>query len=372
VKITKLETIYVKPRWLFLKMHTDEGLVGLGEPICEGHAQAVAAAVHEMGRYLIGQDPRRIEHHWQAIYRGGFYRNGPILCSALSGIEQAMWDVTGKWLGQPVHRLLGGAVRDRVRMYGWVNAETYGDYIERGRKRVDEGFTALKMGVGGPIKTVDNLETLERLVEQFAGVRSAVGKKVDVGIDFHGRVSPAMAVRLAKALEPYYPMFIEEPCLPENVDTMVTIARSTTIPIATGERLFTKWGFREVLEKQAAVIMQPDLSHCGGILEAKKIAALAECYYAAIAPHCPLGPIALASCLQLDACTPNFLCQEHVTTGEGYLKEPFKIVDGYIEVPTKPGLGVELDDEAIARQAHDGTWDNPLWFHGDDRSVADW
>jgi len=371
MKITKLETFFVKPRWLFLKMHTDEGIVGLGEPILEGKAQTVAAAVHEMGRYLIGQDPRRIEHHWQAIYRGSFYKGGPIICSALSGIEQAMWDITGKWLGQPVHVLLGGAVRDKIRMYGWVNAETYGDYIERGKARVDQGFTALKMGIETHVKIVDNMELVEQVAGAFAAVRQAVGKKVDVGIDFHGRVSPAMAVRLAKALEPYYPMFIEEPVLPENVDALAVVARSTTIPIATGERLFTKWGFREVLEKQAAAILQPDISHCGGILEGKKIAAMAECYYAAIAPHCPLGPIALAACLQLDACTPNFLCQEHVTTGEGYLKEPFKIVNGYIAVPTKPGLGIELDDAALADKGHDGTWDNPLWFHNDG-SVADW
>ena len=371
MKITKLETFYVKPRWLFLKLHTDEGIVGLGEPICEGHAQAVAAAVHEMGRYLIGQDPRRIEHHWQVIYRGGFYRNGPILCSALSGIEQALWDITGKWMGQPVYQLLGGAVRDKIRMYGWVNATTYGDYIERGKVRVAEGFTALKMGIETPVNIVDTMDLVERVVEAFAGVRQAVGKKVDVGIDFHGRVSPAMAIRLAKALEPYYPMFIEEPVLPENVDAMAMVARSTSIPIATGERLFTKWGFREVLEKQAAAILQPDLSHAGGILECKKIAAMAECYFAAMAPHCPLGPIALAACLQLDACTPNFLCQEHVTTGEGYLKNPFKIVDGYIALPTGPGLGIELDDEALVKQAHDGTWDNPIWWHADG-SMADW
>lgn len=374
MKITKLETFFVKPRWLFLKMHTDEGIVGLGEPILEGKQQTVAACVHEMGRYLIGQDPRRIEHHWQALYRGSFYKNGPIMSSALSGIEQAMWDITGRWLGQPVHQLLGGRVRDKIRMYGWVNAETYGDYIERGRVRVAQGFTALKMGImgaDGPIKIVDTMATLERVVEQFAGVRQAVGKNVDVGIDFHGRVSPAMAVRLARALEPYYPMFIEEPVLPENVDALAVVARSTTIPIATGERLFTKWGFREVLEKQAASIMQPDLSHAGGILECKKIAAMAECYYAAVAPHCPLGPIALASCLQLDACIPNFLCQEHVTTGEGYIKQPFQIKSGYIDVPAGPGLGIELDDAALADKVHDGTWNNPLWFH-DDGSVADW
>ncbi len=371
MKITKLETLFVQPRWLFLKVHTDEGIVGLGEPVVEGRSQTVAAAVHEIGRYLIGQDPRRIEHHWQAIFRGQFYRGGPVLCSALSGIEQALWDITGKWLGQPIYSLLGGATRDRIRMYGWVHGETYGDYIESAKVSASAGFTALKVGLIGAVNIVDTRAVVEENIQRFADLRAAVGPQVDIGIDFHGRVSPAMAVRFARALEPYYPMFIEEPVLPENVDAMVTVARSTTIPIATGERLFTKWGFREVLEKQAAVILQPDLSHAGGILETKKIAAMAECYYAGIAPHCPLGPIALAACIQLDACIPNFLVQEHVTTGEGYLKEPFKIVDGYIELPTKPGLGIELDDDLLAGKLYDGSWETPRLWHKDG-SVADW
>jgi galactonate dehydratase len=371
MKITELETLFVKPRWLFLKVHTDEGIVGLGEPVVEGRAQTVAAAVHEIGRYLIGQDPRRIEHHWQAIYRGQFYRGGPVLTSALSGIEQALWDITGKWLGVPVYQLLGGAVRDRIRMYGWLSGETYGDYIESAKVSAGQGFTALKMGITGAVNIVDTPAVVEENVKRFAMMREAVGKGVDIGIDFHGRVSPAMAVRLARALEPYEPMFIEEPVLPDNVDTMVTVARSTTIPIATGERLFTKWGFREVLEKQAAAILQPDLSHAGGILECKKIAAMGETYFAAVAPHCPLGPIALAACLQLDACTPNFLAQEHVTLGEGYLTDPFVIKDGYIDVPTKPGLGIELDEAALADKLDDGSWETPRLWHADG-SVADW
>ncbi len=371
MKITRLETLFVKPRWLFLKVHTDAGIVGLGEPVLEGRAQTVAAAVHEIGRYLIGQDPRRIEHHWQAIYRGQFYRGGPVLCSAISGIEQALWDITGKWLGQPVHQLLGGATRDKIRMYGWLSGETYGDYLESAKVNADAGFTALKVGLEGALRPVDTPARLEEEVRRFAEIREAVGPEVDVGIDFHGRGSPAMAIRLAKALEPYQPMFIEEPVLPENVDALVTVARSTSIPIATGERLFTKWGFREVLEKQAAAILQPDLSHAGGILECKKIAAMAECYYAALAPHCPLGPIALAACLQLDACIPNFLAQEHVTLGQGYLKQPFEVVDGHIRLPTGPGLGVELDEEALADKLHDGSWETPRLWH-DDGSVADW
>ncbi len=371
MKITKLETIFVRPRWLFLKMHTDEGVVGLGEPVVEGRAQTVAAAVHEIGRYLIGQDPTRIEHHWQAIFRGQFYRGGPVLTSALSGIEHAMWDITGKWLGQPVYKLLGGAVRDRIRVYGWLDDRSYGDYVEQGKVGAQAGFTAFKLGLPGAVNIVDTRQKVDEIVAHFARFREALGPEIDIGIDFHGRVSPAMAVRLASALEPLYPFFIEEPVLPENVDALATVARSTSIPIATGERLFTKWAFREVLEKQAAAILQPDLAHAGGILEVRKIAAMAECWYAAVAPHCPLGPIALAASLQLDACIPNFLVQEHFTTGAGYLKEPFQIIDGHIPLPQGPGLGIELDEEAIATKVYDGSWETPRLWHSDG-SVADW
>jgi galactonate dehydratase len=371
MKITRLETFLVRPRWLFLKMHTDEGLVGLGEPILEGRARTVAQAVEELADYLVGQDPRRIEHHWQAMYRHAFYRGGPILTSALSGVEQAMWDILGQSLGVPVYQLLGGACRERIRIYAGCGGATPEAAAENARARVEKGFTALKTGLGrGPVRIVDTLEFVEGVTDRFAAMREAVGKQVDIAIDFHGQVSPAMAVRLAQALEPYYPLFIEEPCLPENVDTMVTVARSTSIPIATGERLFTKWGFRQVLEKQAAAIVQPDLCHAGGIMEGKKIAAMAETYYAAVAPHNPLGPISLAACLQLDACIPNFLLQEQTTLGDGYLKEPFQMVDGAIPLPTRPGLGIELDEAAMAdKLGH--TWKNPQVWH-DDGSVGDW
>lgn len=371
MKITKLETIHVKPRWLFLKVYTDEGIVGLGEPIVEGRALTVEAAVHEMGRYLIGKDPRRIEDHWQTIFRGQFYRGGPVLTSALSGIEQALWDILGKWLDVPVYQLLGGAVRDKIRMYGWLSSESYGDYIEHARVKADQGFTIFKAGLPQTVNIIDTPQKVDEIVEYFAKMRESLGRSIDLGIDFHGRCSPAMAIRIAKALEPYDPVFIEEPVLPENVDALVTVARSTSIPIATGERLFTKWAFREILEKQAAVILQPDISHCGGIMEGKKIAAMAECNYAAIAPHCPLGPIALAACLQLDACIPNFLAQEHFTLGNGYIKEPFVIQDGYLPLPTKPGLGIELDEEQLSEKIYDGTWDAPI-ARLDDNSVTDW
>jgi galactonate dehydratase len=372
MKITKLETFHVRPRWLFLKVHTDEGLVGLGEPVVEGRARTVEMAVHELESYLIGQDPRRIEHHWQAIYRGAFYRGGPVLTSALSGIEQALWDITGKWLGVPVYQLLGGATRARMRVYAHVGGSTPEEAANRAKQKVAEGFTALKTGLPGPVRTIDTKRFTDQIVAYVGAIRDAVPADVDIALDFHGRYSPAMAIRLAQALAEFHPLFYEEPCLPENVDAMVTIARSTTVPIATGERLFTKWGFREVLEKQAAAVLQPDLSHCGGILEAKKIAAMAETYYAAVAPHCPLGPISLAACLQLDACIPNFLAQEQVTLGEGYVKEPFKVVNGYIELPTKPGLGIELDEEALAEKRFAGDWDTPRLQHADDESVADW
>jgi galactonate dehydratase len=294
-----------------------------------------------------------------------------VLCSALSGIEQAMWDIQGKALGVPVHALLGGAVRDRVRVYAHVGGRDADAYVESGQRRLAEGFTVLKTSPFPAVRFVESAAFVDAAVARVGALREAVGDEVDIAIDFHGRVSPPMAVRLARALEPLHPMFIEEPCLPENVDALVTVARSTSIPVATGERLFTRWGFREVLEKRAAAILQPDVSHAGGILETRKIAAMAEAYYATIAPHCPLGPIALAACLQVDACTPNFLCQEQVSLGAGYLEEPFAVTDGHITVPTAPGLGVEVDEDALPGHAYDGGHENPRLWH-DDGSLADW
>lgn len=371
MKITRIETLLVKPRWLFLRMHTDTGLVGYGEPVVEGRARTVQTAVHELEEYLIGQDPRRIELHWQAIYRQSFYRGGPVLTSALSGVEQAMWDILGKSLGVPVYQLLGGACRDRIRVYAHVRGDSPVALVEHARELLTAGHTALKTGLGRiPVRCVENQAFVEICVARFAALREAVGPEIDLALDFHGQISPALAIQLARALEPHHPMFIEEPCLPENVDTMVTVARSTTVPIATGERLFTKWGFREVLEKQAAAILQPDLCHAGGILEAKKIAAMAECYYAGVAPHNPLGPISLAAAVQLAACTPNFLIQEQVTLGEGFLKRPFRLQDGYVDLPDGPGLGIELDDEFLETQlGHD--WKTPRFYH-EDGSVGDW
>jgi galactonate dehydratase len=368
LRVTRLETYLVQPRWLFLKVHTNAGIVGLGEPIVEGRAETVATAVKEIEPYLIGKDPRRVVHHWQAIYRHAFYRGGPVLTSALSGIDMALWDIKGKALGVPVYELLGGPTRNRVRVYAHV--QTPADI----RRALGEGFTAFKTNPGFRRRSPRFLESpaqVRQAVEHFAALRREAGDDAEIANDFHGKVSPALAKVLIKGLEPYHPMFIEEPINCQNHDVMAEIARGTHLPIATGERVFTKWGFREVLEKQAAVILQPDLCHAGGITECRLIAGMAEAYYATIAPHCPLGPIALAAGVQLAASIPNFLCQEQRTLGAGYLKEPFVLRQGFIDVPTKPGLGIELDDNAIADKIGHH-WRSPETYDEDDGSAQDW
>jgi galactonate dehydratase len=374
VKITKLETFLVRPRSLFLKIHTDAGLIGLGEPVLEGRARTCAAAVAELAPSLIGQDPTRVVHHWQAIYRHAFYRGGPILTSALSGVEQALWDLAGKAVGLPVYRLLGGPLRDRIRMYRGVGGRTPEEAAQNARACAAEGYTAMKTGVAKahPARLIESPAFVEGAIAAFAAMREAVGKEVDIAIDFHGAISPQTSGLLIKALEPYQPLFIEEPVQCQNAEALADLARKTHLPIATGERLFTKWAFREVLEARAASILQPDLSHAGGIFECRLIAGMAESYYAGIAPHCPLGPIALAACLQLDASIPNFLIQEQGSLGVGYLKQPFVVRNGFIELPTGPGLGIELDEEALADKITEEDWQNPQTYAADDGAVVDW
>jgi len=373
MRITRLETLLVQPRWLFLKVHTDEGLVGLGEPIVEGRALTVAAAVSELEPYLIGKDPTQVMHHWQAMYKHAFYRGGPVLTSAISGVDQALWDLAGKAAGLPVYKLLGGPLRSRIRLYRGCGGGTPEEAAESARQAAAQGFTALKTGVAGgrPARIVDSPGFVARATDCFAAMREAVGLNVDIAIDFHGAISPQTAGLLIKALEPYQPLFIEEPVQCQNVDVLADLARKTHIPIATGERIFTKWGFREILEKRAASVLQPDLSHAGGIFECRLIAGMAEAYYAAVAPHCPLGPISLAAGVHLDAAIPNFLAQEHTTLGEGYLRQPFTLRDGYLDLPTGPGLGIELDDDAIAEKiGHD--WKSPELYDVDDGAAVDW
>ncbi|MEZ5403417.1 MAG: galactonate dehydratase [Bryobacteraceae bacterium] len=367
LKVTKLETILVKPRWLFLKIHTNAGITGLGEPITEGRALTCAQAVKEIEPYLVGKDPRPVAHHWQAIYRHAFYRGGPILTSVLSGIDQALWDIKGKALGVPVHELLGGPTRHKLRVYSHARTP------DAMRRDMAQGFTAFKTGPAkrrGVSRYVDTPKDVAYAVERFAELRKTVGDEIDIGIDFHGAISPATAKLLIKGLEPYSPMFCEEVINCQNHDIMAEIARGTHLPIATGERVFTKWGFREVLEKKAATILQPDLCHAGGITEVRLIAGMAEAYYASIAPHNPLGPISLAAGVQIAASIPNFLIQEQVSLGEGYIKNPFAVKNGYIDVPKAPGLGIELDENAMADKiGHD--WRNQETYD-EDGSVVDW
>jgi len=367
LRITRLETFLVKPRWLFLRIHTDAGIVGLGEPILEGRAKTCAAAVEEIALYLVGKDPRQVVHHWQAIYRHAFYRGGPILTSALSGIDQALWDIKGKALGVPVYELLGGPTRDRVRVYLHASSP------EAIREGIRRGFTAFKTGPGVRPASgrIENKAAVDEVAERFAALRAAAGPEADIGVDFHGAVSPPTAKLYIKALEPYQPFFIEEPVQCQNVDLLAEIARGTFLPIATGERVFTKWGFREILEKHAASVLQPDLCHAGGITECRIIAGMAEAYYATIAPHNPLGPISLAAGIQLAAAIPNFLCQEQVSLGEGYLKTPFQVEEGYVRVPQGPGLGIELDEDALADKI-DHDWQNRETYDPADGSVVDW
>jgi len=368
VKITKLETFLVKPRWIFLKIHTDVGIVGLGEPLLEGRALTIQTAIKEIEPYLIGKDPRNIVHHWQAIYRHAFYRGGPILTSALSGIDHALWDIKGKLLNVPVWELLGGPTRDRVRIYGRASN------AEQMKQRKAEGYTVIKTGVSKdrPADFVENPKFVKQAIENFASLREAGGDDMDIAIDFHGAIPPQTSKLLIKEMEPFQPYFIEEPCQAQNLDVLADIARGTHIPIATGERVYTKWGFREVLEKGAASIIQPDLCHAGGITEGRIIAGMAEAYYVPIAPHNPMGPISLAVGLHLAASVPNFLVQEQVSLGDGYLKNPFQLQkDGTVLIPRGPGLGIELDEDQLADKiGHD--WKNPESYNALDGSVVDW
>lgn len=382
MKIAKLELFQVPPRWLFLKIETDDGLVGWGEPVVEGKADTVRAAVEEMGDYLIGRDPMRIEDLFQVLYRGGFYRGGPILTSAISGIEQALWDIKGKFYRAPVYDLLGGACRDKTRVYSWIGGDRPSDVGQAARKQVEAGFTAVKMNATEELHYIDSIGKVDAAIARIAAVREAVGKDVGIGIDFHGRVHKSMAKILVKELEPFRPMFIEEPVLPENNEALKEIARHTSCPIATGERMYTRWGFKELLAQGVVDIIQPDLSHAGGILETRKIAAMAEAYDVAVAPHCPLGPIALAACLQLDTCTPNAFIQEqslgiHYNQGSDlldYLKDPrvFEYKDGFVNNLTAPGLGIEIDEDKVREMAAVGhRWRNPVWRQ-EDGTVAEW
>ncbi|WP_121830985.1 galactonate dehydratase [Streptomyces sp. S1] len=381
MKITSLRTYLVAPRWCFLRVDTDEGITGWGEPVVEGRAHTVAAAVDELSDYLVGQDPLRIEDHWQVLTKGGFYRGGPVLSSAVAGIDQALWDIAGKALGVPVWQLLGGNVRDRIRVYSWIGGDRPTDVAEAAAARRAEGFTAIKMNASAQLRLIDTPKAVHDIVARVASVRERVGDDFDIAVDFHGRLTLPMARRVLPLLEEYLPFFVEEPVVPELSDRIGDVVRSTSIPVATGERLYSRWDFKKVLESGVAVA-QPDLSHAGGISEVRRIAAMAEAYDVSLAPHCPLGPIALAACLQVGFATPNLLIQEqslgiHYNEGSDlldYLVDPsvFHYDDGHVGLLTAPGLGVEIDEKAVERAAETGhRWRNPVWRR-DDGSQAEW
>lgn len=382
MKITKYETFVVPPRWLFLKIETDEGIVGWGEPVIEGKAHTLQAAVEELMDFLVGKDPLRIEDHWQVMYRGGFYRGGPVLMSAIAGIDQALWDIKGKYFNAPVYQLLGGACRDSIRVYSWIGGDRPSDVGQAALEKQQAGFTAIKMNATEELQYIDSYEKIDQVAARVAAIREAVGPYFGIGVDFHGRVHKPMAKVLAKELEPYRLMFIEEPVLPENNEALRDIAEHTSTPIATGERMFSRWDFKTLLEDGYVDIIQPDLSHAGGITECKKIFAMAEAYDVAVAPHCPLGPIALAACLQVDATAHNAFIQEqslgiHYNKGNDlldYVKESsvFAYKDGYVQIPQGPGLGITINEEYVRKMAQVGhRWRNPVWRHTDG-TVAEW
>jgi galactonate dehydratase len=377
-----MEIFKVPPRWLFLKITTESGLVGWGEPIVEGKADTVAAAVEEMKEYVIGRNANDIEDIWQVLYRGAFYRGGPILCSAISGIEQALWDIKGKYLNVPVYELLGGSVRDKVRVYCWIGGDRPSNVAEAAKEKFNQGYTAIKMNATEEVAWIDSFKKVQEVLERVGAIRDEVGYNLDIAVDFHGRVHKAMARVLMKELEQYKLMFIEEPVLTENEEAFAELRRHTSTPIATGERNYTRWGFKNMLHAGAVDIIQPDLSHAGGILEVRKIAAMAEAYDVAVAPHCPLGPIALAACLQLDFCTPNAFIQEqsleiHYNQGADlldYLEDPtvFEYKQGYVSKLLKPGLGIAVNEEKVKEMAKIGhNWKNPVW-RTYDGAVAEW
>jgi len=382
MKIKSYELFQVPPRWLFLKIETDEGLIGWGEPVVEGRAATVKTAVDELMEYLIGKDPMDIEGHWNTLYRGGFYRGGPILMSAIAGIDQALWDIKGRYYQAPVYQLLGGKAKDKMKVYSWIGGDRPAEVGLAAKKMAEQGFLAVKMNATEELQYIDSYAKIDEAVARIAAVREATGPDFGIGIDFHGRVHKPMAKILAKALEAYRPMFIEEPVLPENNEDLREIARHTAIPIATGERMFSKWQFKTLLKEGYADIIQPDLSHAGGITECKKIMSMAEAFDVAAAPHCPLGPIALAACLQVDATCHNAFIQEqslgiHYNEGSDLLdyltdKTVFQYEDGYVKIPEKPGLGITINEDYVRKMAAVGhNWKNPVWRH-EDGSVAEW
>lgn len=380
MRITTIEQFFPRPRMRLVKITTDSGLVGWGESTLEGKPKSTMAAVDELADYLIGKDPLRIEHHWQHIYRSAFFRGGNVLMSALAGIDQALWDIAGKQYDVPVYKLLGGAVRDRIRVYAhWGIGDLSEEGLEKAKARLDflrttGGYTAFKTGPGGKWRGHEPPAVIDDFVKRAYLMREWLGPEVEIAFDFHGKMTPALAIEICHELKGMRPMFVEEPVPQENIDALKLVSDHVPFPIATGERLLSRWEFRTLFEKQAAAYIQPDGSHAGGITELKKIANMAEVYYIHVMPHCAIGPVALTACMHVDAVIPNFLIQESV--GPDWLvdvvEEPWKIKDGYIDLPTQPGLGFTINEAEIQKR-HDYTEElgGEFYYEGDG-SVADW
>ena len=382
MKITKMNLYTVPPRWLFLEIETDEGITGWGEPVVEGRASIVKTAVEDFSDYLIGKDPMKIEDHWQAMYRGGFYRGGPEVMSAIAGIDQALWDIKGKYYNAPVYDLLGGKCRDKLKVYSWVGGDRPFDLLNGIQVLKDSGCTAIKMNGTEEMHYVDDFSKIEEVANRIAQVREKFGYEIGIGVDFHGRVHKTMAKVLARELDQFKLMFIEEPVMVQNNEALREIVKHTSTPIATGERMFSRWDYKNLFMDGYVDIIQPDVSHAGGISEVKKIVSMAEAFDVAVAPHCPLGPIALAACVQIDACTPNAFIQEqslgiHYNKGGDLLdyienKDMFQFENGFIQIPEGPGLGVVVNKEKVLEAAKIGhNWKNPVWRNYDG-TIAEW
>lgn len=382
MKIKEMNTYYVRPRWGFVEILTDDGYSGWGEAVLEGHAHTVLACVEEMKDYLIGAEAGNIEDIWNVLYRAGFYRGGGVLMSAIAGIDQALWDIKGKYYNAPVYELLGGRCHEKMKVYSWIGGDRPTDVGNAAKEKQEAGFRAIKMNATEELQMIDNYEKIDQVLERVAAIREKCGKYFGIAVDFHGRVHKPMAKILAKKLEEFDPMFIEEPVLCEHMENFKEIAASCNIPIATGERLYSRYDFKRLLQAGGVDIIQPDLSHTGGITEAKKIAAMAEAYDVALAPHCPLGPIALSACLNVDAVSYNAVIQEqsigiHYNVGKSVLdyvknKKDFEFTDGYVKLPQIAGLGVEVEKELVLKENENPhNWKNPVWRH-EDGSVAEW
>jgi len=381
MKIAKVEVFEVKPRWIFVKVTTDDGYVGWGEMVSGTKTRTVVTGAYEIAERIIGSNPLEIEKIWQELYRV-FFRGGPINMTIISGIEMALWDIKGKYYNAPVYELLGGAARDKIKVYSWIGGDRPSEVVKDAQDRIDKGFDSVKMNATEELHYIDSFKKIDEAVERIASLRETFGNDINIGVDFHGRVHKAMAKILAKELEPYRPMFLEEIVLPEHEEAFKELAKYVTTPLATGERLYTRWGFKNIIQSGAVDIIQPDVALTGGILETRKIIAMAEAYDIAAAPHAPYGPIALAATLQVDVCSPNVFIQEqslgiHYNKGFDLLdfvknKEIFQYKNGFVDIPTKPGLGIEIDEEKVKEVSTQGlNWTNPNWKNYDG-TKAEW